>query len=109
MNIWTCKIGEHSPLERGADGPMRNAVAAEYQKVTGHYPTFIFSGWGGKLIEGERAFVEKREPLHDHIQPTYAALAAECDCAAMGLRQHNPLLAATLNKAAVALRAQVQP
>lgn len=56
-NCWTCKIGEAewSLLPPGADAPMRDAIAAAYLKLTGHEPDFIFSGWGGKLTESERA------------------------------------------------------
>ena len=72
--MWFCKIGEHSPLQRGADSPMRDAVAAEYKKLTGQEPAFIFSGWGGELTEGERAVVENRLPP---TPPADAALADE--------------------------------
>lgn len=66
--IWTCKIGETSPvgLPDGADAPMRDAVARAYAAVTGEEPLFIFSGWGGELDESERAVVENREPSEDH-------------------------------------------
>lgn len=75
--IWFCKIGEHSPLQRGADSPMRDAVAAEYKKLTGQEPAFIFSGWGGELTEGERAVVENRLPP---TPPADAALADDALC-----------------------------
>ena len=75
--IWFCKIGEHSPLQRGADSPMRDAVAAEYKKLTGQEPAFIFSGWGGELTEGERAVVENRLPS---TPPADAALADDALC-----------------------------
>jgi hypothetical protein len=46
---------------------MRRAVEAAYRAVTGAEPAFLFSGWGGKLDECERAVVEKRlpDPLKD--------------------------------------------
>lgn len=73
--IWFCKIGEHSPLQRGADSPMRDAVAAEYKKLTGQEPAFIFSGWSGELTEPERAVVENRLPVREAAPPADAALA----------------------------------
>lgn len=62
--IWECKIGEvdGDELPSGSDGPMRAAVVAAYQRLTGHGPTFTFSGWGGRLTEMQRAVVEDREP-----------------------------------------------
>lgn len=55
--IWVCKIGEAPPLDvpDGGDGPMRVAVEDEYKILTGHEPTFTFSGWGGDLTPVERA------------------------------------------------------
>lgn len=61
--IWFCKIGgDVHGLPRGADGPMRDAVSEAYRTLTGTAPRFIFSGWGGKLSEPERAVVEDRLP-----------------------------------------------
>lgn len=64
MKIWSCKIGEvnEALLPPGADGPMRDAIAEAYEKITGQSPQFIFSGWGAELTEGERAVVEDRMP-----------------------------------------------
>lgn len=64
MKIWACKIGEtdEGSVPHGADLPMRNAVGLAYRAITGVEPTFIFSGWGGELDEGERAVVENRAP-----------------------------------------------
>jgi hypothetical protein len=64
LKIWDCKIGEvdAEKLPHGADLPMRQAVRKGYKELTGEEPLFIFSGWGGKLDEGERAVVENREP-----------------------------------------------
>lgn len=64
MKIWTCKIGEcdDADLPSAADGPMREAVGRAYREITGRVPTFLFSGWGGELTEGERAVVENRLP-----------------------------------------------
>lgn len=54
--LWSCKVGEvdRSALPSGADGPLRSAVAAAYEAVTGNVPEFIFSGWGGALSSAER-------------------------------------------------------
>lgn len=60
--IWLCKIGEVASTPQGADYPMREAVARAFREVTGEEPTFIFSGWGAELTEGERAVVEDRLP-----------------------------------------------
>lgn len=64
--IWFCKIGGPvGKLPRGADGPMREAVAEAYKRLTGREPEFCFSGWGGELTEPERAVVENRAPRED--------------------------------------------
>lgn len=63
--IWSCKIGEAIPLTKGADLPMREAVARAYEEITGMEPVFIFSGWGAELTESERAVVEDRPPRED--------------------------------------------
>lgn len=60
--IWYCKIGEAQPVMQGADLPMREAVATMFKTLTGVAPEFIFSGWGAKLDERERAVVEDRMP-----------------------------------------------
>lgn len=63
--IWTCKIGECSSddIPPGADAPMREAVANAYRAITGGMePKFMFTGWGGRLDESERAVVENRLP-----------------------------------------------
>lgn len=60
MKSWECKIGE-VPAEfliRGADWPMRKAVAIAFEELTGIEPTFIFSGWGAGLTPMERAVVD---------------------------------------------------
>lgn len=64
MKIWECKIGEvdAARLPRGSDAPMRQAVQRAYRELTGEWPEFTFSGWGGELTEGERAVVENRVP-----------------------------------------------
>lgn len=62
-NIWTCKVGERAPRDRGADAPMRAAVEVAFEAVTGHWPDFVFSGWGGELREADRAVVEGRLPV----------------------------------------------
>lgn len=60
--IWSCKIGGVVSLPRGADSPMRLAVARAFSELTGSIPEFIFSGWGAELTEPERAVVENRSP-----------------------------------------------
>lgn len=63
MNTWSCKIGEtDNPLPDGADHPMRQAICRAYRELTGEEPDFLFSGWGAKLTESERAVVENRVP-----------------------------------------------
>jgi hypothetical protein len=70
-DVWSCKVGEttRATLEEnyggGADSPMRGAVARAFFELTGKQPDFIFSGWGRRLTEGERAVVENREPEYD--------------------------------------------
>lgn len=61
MKIWDCKIGEidAAKLPLGADLPMRRAIEDAYYRLTGEYPQFLFSGWGGKLTESERAVVDR--------------------------------------------------
>jgi hypothetical protein len=41
---------------------MRQAVETAYYAITGDEPKFVFSGWGAKLTEPERAVVEDRMP-----------------------------------------------
>lgn len=69
MKIWECQIGECEEIElpRGADMPMRLAVARAYKEITGKDPEFIFSGWGSELSEIRLAVVENREPLASNI------------------------------------------
>jgi hypothetical protein len=73
---WDCKVGEiprehlHERHPHG-DTPMRAAIAKAYLELTGREPDFLFSGWGGKLDEGERAVVEDREP---HVLPAKPVL-----------------------------------
>lgn len=64
LQIWSCKIGEcpEASLPIAADSPMRDAVAEAYTRITGHAPTFIFSGWNDDLTEEERAVHEDRIP-----------------------------------------------
>jgi hypothetical protein len=62
MQIWQCKIGECDFNQHGKDLPMREAVATAYRDLTGHEPTFLFSGWSAELTEPERAVVEDRDP-----------------------------------------------
>jgi hypothetical protein len=59
--VWTCKIGESdaAKLPPGADAPMRQAIKDAYFQLTGEWPTFCFSGWGGELTEVERQIVDE--------------------------------------------------
>jgi hypothetical protein len=59
--IWTCTIGgiDKSALSQGSDLPMRAAVQQAFHDLTGQWPEFTFSGWGGSLTEGEREVVEQ--------------------------------------------------
>lgn len=72
MKIWSCKIGEVDAryLPNGADGPMRDAMAKVYRKLTFRDPQFIFSGWGAELTEGERAVVDNRTPETEAVEKT---------------------------------------
>lgn len=99
--IWTCKVGAECgdvELLNGCDMPMRNAVGAAFEKITGREYSFCFSGWGGKLDEIERAVHENRlpDPCKDvppafetikiamHSDPGYAwAWHCNIACAAM--------------------------
>jgi hypothetical protein len=64
--VWECKIGGPAvDLPSGADGPMRDAVGAAFQQLTGSRAEFIFSGWGASLTEGELAVVENRAPVYE--------------------------------------------
>ncbi len=67
MKVWHCKIGmvAEECLPQRADAPMRKAVEAAYQNITGKEPGFIFSGWNGELKESELAIVENRNPVSD--------------------------------------------
>lgn len=68
FTIWDCKIGAKGDLElpRGADAPMREAIAKAFKEITGHEAEFNFSGWGGELTERELAVLEDRLPKEEH-------------------------------------------
>lgn len=68
--IWHCKIGGNAdtPTPCWSDGPMRQAVEAAFEKVTGKAPAFLFSGWGASLTEPERAVVENRLPNRAEVE-----------------------------------------
>lgn len=71
-DIWFCKIGENcGELPPGADLPMRNAVAAAYEQLTGVEPSFIFSGWCEKLPE--------RSPMTVDAAPIFRAAVEEIE------------------------------
>jgi len=57
--IWECKIGSAENIPPGSDFPMREAVREAYKKITGKYPDFLFSGWGAKLSEDEKACIRE--------------------------------------------------
>ncbi len=60
-SCWTCKIGpSFIDLPDGADLPMRQAVQEAYFKLTGQYPKFNFTGWGGRLDDIEQQVVDKK-------------------------------------------------
>lgn len=65
--VWTCKIGfvEDADLPDGADAPLRAAVREAYVRLTGQFPNFIFSGWGGKLTDAEISVLD-RQALREH-------------------------------------------
>lgn len=58
--IWECKIGGIvGPLPRGADSPMRLAIAEAFRRITGVSPEFNFSGWSAELSPIERGIIEE--------------------------------------------------
>lgn len=61
LKVWDCKIGygDSMKLPDGADLPMRVAIQEAFKKLTGEYPEFIFSGWGGQLTPIEKQLVDK--------------------------------------------------
>jgi hypothetical protein len=63
-SIWTCKVGAlpRGLLPKGSDAPMRRAVVLAYLQLVGFAPDFSFSGWDGRLTEGEQAVVDGRQP-----------------------------------------------
>lgn len=79
--MWSCMVGEvdRSVLPSGSDGPMREAVAAAYRRLTGRDDLFIFSGWGDQLDEAHRAVVENREPDHYKIRDDLAERLGQCE------------------------------
>ena len=56
--VWLCKIGVSRRLDlpEGSDLPMRKAVKAAFEDLTG-MPGFCFSGWGGGLTIAEQIVV----------------------------------------------------
>ena len=61
MKVWECKvvIYDGTELPDGADLPMRKAVRAAVNELLGRDEDVLFSGWGGKLTEGEAREVER--------------------------------------------------
>lgn len=66
---------------------MRRAVEEAYRELTGDDPTFVFSGWGAQLDEGERAVVEDREP--EYLRTMW--LEAQLNALRIRLREGDPL------------------
>lgn len=60
--VWSCKIGfaDCMDLPEGADAPMRRAVEAAFEKLTGYEADFNFSGWGGQLTDVEQSIVNEQ-------------------------------------------------
>ncbi|MGI9293445.1 MAG: hypothetical protein ACR2PS_05630 [Pseudomonadales bacterium] len=56
MKVWECKVvlTDDAELPDGADLPMRQAVKQACRELCGQEPNTVFSGWGGKLTEGEK-------------------------------------------------------
>lgn len=89
--IWTCKIGGRvTGLPKGADGPMRVAVQACFEKLTGYEAEFTFSGWGAELTEGERAVVENREPRYDRKKSFEESIRHAINCHSMENASNTP-------------------
>jgi len=63
--VWDCKIGlkkgTHVVLPGGCDLPMREAIEAEFQRITGHDCDFNFSGWGAELDIVQQRIVEESD------------------------------------------------
>jgi hypothetical protein len=77
--IWFCKVGGPADFfEKGADAPMRRAIAKAFREITGRDPQFTFSGWGGELTEGERAVVENREPKRCELDHPHFYACKHC-------------------------------
>lgn len=77
--IWFCKVGgETDFFEKGADLPMRRAIAKAFRDLTGRDPEFTFSGWGQELTEAERAVVENREPKRCEIDHPHFYACKHC-------------------------------
>jgi hypothetical protein len=91
--VWFCKIGEveREALPNGADLPLRLAVERAYRELTGHGPTFCFSGWNGTLTEPERAVVEDREPHRPADGPSADAYTQNIVTAARAMVAHKKL------------------
>ena len=60
LTVLNCKIGvkDDVKLPDGADGPIRNNVAALFSCLFRKDAEFNFSGWGGSLSEAELATVK---------------------------------------------------
>lgn len=78
MRVWTCKVGwAGDELPKGSDLPMRRAVSAAYEALTGCDPDFIFSGWAGALTEPEMAVVLDTVPSEEYAAEWHRRRVAE--------------------------------
>lgn len=79
--VWECQIGGYidpRTLLSGSDLPMRQAVDAAYQTLTGQGAKFLFSGWGSQLSSTRLAVVENRELTDtEHAEWQYVRNALE--------------------------------
>ena len=63
MKVWECKLvlSDDIELPDGADFPMRQALRAACEEMTGTLPTDIFSGWNGSLTEIEQRVARTKQ------------------------------------------------
>jgi hypothetical protein len=61
LKVWDCKVGyaDSCDLPGGADYPMRRAIETAFKKLTGRYPDFMFTGWGGELTPIQKSIVDE--------------------------------------------------
>jgi hypothetical protein len=77
-------------VPHGADEPMRRALERAFREVMGCDSEFVFSGWSGKLTEGELAVVENRAPQDEPEPDPRCTLCgypqSDCHCNRFGWR-----------------------